>query len=64
MYLTEKENQFVMKMMAQAWAYADNHENADERRELSMSIMYKLAEQLVELEASVSRHPAGNKNNE
>lgn len=61
MYLTEQENQFVMTMMAQAWAYADNHENAAERRELSMSIMDKLAEQLVELNASVSRHPAGNK---
>lgn len=64
MYLTEKENQFVMTLMAQAWAYADNHENADERRELSMSIMDKLAEQLHELNASVSRHPAGKKTND
>jgi hypothetical protein len=59
MKLTEQENQFVMTLMAQAWAYADNHENADERRALSMSIMDKLAEQLYELNASVSRHPAG-----
>jgi len=47
MELKKVEHDFLVKMMAQVWAYADNHDDAEERRELSMAIMDKLDENLV-----------------
>jgi hypothetical protein len=47
MKLTKAEHDFLMKLMAQTWAYADRHEDAVERQELAMSIMDKLEENLI-----------------
>jgi hypothetical protein len=73
MKLTKAEHDFLMTLMAQAYVFAENHSNPTERREMSQSLMTKLDENLIaygyadqvgELEASVSRHPAGKKTNE
>lgn len=47
MKLTKDEHDFLMKLMAQTWAYADNHDNPDERRAMSQSIMDKLDDNLI-----------------
>ena len=42
MLLTYEEHQFLMKLMSQAFAYADAHDEPTKRRALALSIMDKL----------------------
>lgn len=48
MELTKQEYDYLMKLLAQTYAYADNHDNPAERKKMALALMDKLDNNLIE----------------
>jgi hypothetical protein len=48
MELTKQEHDYLWSIISQTYAFADNHENADERKKMALALLRKLDENLIE----------------
>lgn len=47
MELTKQEYDYLMKLLAQTYAYADNHDDAADRKKMALSLMDKFDNNLI-----------------